>query len=59
MSGERRLSPQGGHKPPRPPFRLSELNFGLIAMVLLATLAIAVTLMFPELNFEPADLLSP
>jgi hypothetical protein len=33
------------------------MNFGLIAMVLLATLAIIVTLMFPEIQLQPADLL--
>jgi hypothetical protein len=57
MSGERRLSREGDRKPSFPAFRLSEMNFGLIAMVLLATLAIIVTLMFPEIQLQPADLL--
>jgi hypothetical protein len=52
MSGERRLSREGDHKPSILPFRLSEMNFGLIAMVLLATLAIIVTLMFPEIQLQ-------
>jgi hypothetical protein len=34
-----------------------EMNFGLIAMVLLATLAIIVTLMFPEIQLQPAEFL--
>jgi hypothetical protein len=36
----RRLSHEGDRKPSILPFRLSKMNFGLIAMVLLATLAI-------------------
>lgn len=58
MSGERRLSRQWSHKLPLSLFRLSELNFGVIAMVLLAALAITVML-FPEIQFEPATFLSP
>jgi hypothetical protein len=57
MSGERRLSREGDCKPSFPAFRLSEMNFGLIAMLLLATLAIIVTLMFPEIQLQPSDLL--
>jgi hypothetical protein len=57
MSGERRLSHEGDRKPSSPAFRPSEMNFGLIAMLLLATLAIIVTLMFPEIQLQPADLL--
>jgi hypothetical protein len=57
MSGERRLSREGDRKLSILPFRLSEMNFGLIAMVLLATLAIIVTLMFPEIQLQPAEFL--
>jgi hypothetical protein len=57
MSGERRLSREGDRKPSILPFRLSEMNFGLIAMVLLATLAIIFTLMFPEIQLQPAEFL--
>jgi hypothetical protein len=52
MSGERRLSREGDRKPSILPIRLSEMNFGLIPMVLLATLAIVVTLMFPEIQLQ-------
>ncbi len=55
MSGERRVSREGDRKPSFPSFRPSELNFGLIAMVLLATFAVIVTLMFPEIQLQPAD----
>jgi hypothetical protein len=57
MSGERRLSREGDRKPSIPGFRPSEMNFGLIAMVLLATLAIIVTLMFPEIQLQTVDFL--
>jgi hypothetical protein len=53
MSGERRLSREGDRKPSILAFRLSEMRFGLIAMVLLVMLAIIISLMFPEL--QPAD----
>jgi hypothetical protein len=33
----------------------SELNFGVIGLVLLATLAIAVALMFPEAQLAPVE----
>jgi hypothetical protein len=55
MSGERRLSREGDCKPSILPFRLSEMNFGLIAMVPLATLAIIVTLMFPEIQLQQLE----
>jgi hypothetical protein len=48
MSGPHRLSRDGFRKPSVPSLRRSALNFGLIAMVLLAALAIIVTVMFPE-----------
>jgi hypothetical protein len=35
----------------------SELNFGVIALVLLATLAIAVALMFPDAQVATTDFL--
>jgi hypothetical protein len=57
MSGEHRLSREGDRKRSIPSFRLSELNFGMIAMVLLATLAIIVTVMFPEVQLQPAEFL--
>jgi hypothetical protein len=57
MSGGRRLSREGDRKPSILPFRLSKMNFGLIAMLLLATLAIIVTLMFPEIQLQPAEFL--
>ena len=49
MSGQRRLSREGTRK-----FSTwrSDLNFGLIAMVLLSTTAIVVTWKFPELALQ-------
>jgi hypothetical protein len=48
MSGLHRLSRDAFRKPSTPSLQWSALNFGLIAMVLLATLAIIVTVMFPD-----------
>jgi hypothetical protein len=57
MSGARRLSREWDHEPSFLSFPwLSKLNFGVIAMVLLATLAIVVTLMFPEVQLQPVDM---
>jgi hypothetical protein len=57
MSGARRLSREWDHDPSFLSLRWpSELNFGVIAMALLATLAIVVTLMFPEVQLQPVDL---
>ena len=47
MSGLHRLSREALRKP-SVSLRRFDLNFGLIAMVLLATLAIVVTVMFPD-----------
>jgi hypothetical protein len=55
MSGPHRLSRDGLRKPSVPSLRRSVLNFGLIAMVLLATLAIVVTVMFPEAVLSPGE----
>jgi hypothetical protein len=55
MSGQRRLSREGKR---RLPLLASEWNFGLIAMVLLATLAIIVTLKFPEIQLQPPEFLA-
>ena len=49
MSGERRLSREGNREPR---IRTSDLNFGLIAMVLLTAIAIIVTLKFPEIQLK-------
>jgi hypothetical protein len=49
MSGQHRLSREG-NRAPSPV--VSNLNFGLIAMVLLATLAITATLMFPDVQLQ-------
>jgi hypothetical protein len=54
MSGQRRLFRKGNRSPSLP---TSGLNFGLIAMVLLMALAIIATLMFPDLQLQPAELL--
>jgi hypothetical protein len=48
MSGLHRLSRDGFRKPSVLWLRWSALNFGWIAIVLLATLAIVVTVMFPD-----------
>jgi hypothetical protein len=55
MSGPHRLSRDGFRKPSVPWLRRSTLNFGLIAMVLLAMLAIVVTVMFPEAVLSPGE----
>jgi tryptophan-rich sensory protein len=55
MSGQRRLLRKGNRKPSLLAF---ELNFGLIAMVLLAALAITATLMFPDIPVQPAEFLA-
>jgi hypothetical protein len=63
MSGLHRLSRDAVVKPSVPSLRWSALNFGLIAMVLLATLAIVVTVMFPDATLPaleyPGIALSP
>jgi hypothetical protein len=52
MSGQRRLFREGN----RAPFLLaSELNFGVVAFVLLAAIAIVLTLMFPEIQLQPPE----
>jgi hypothetical protein len=55
MSGPHRLTRDGFRKPSVPSLRRSALNFGLIAMVLLATLAIVVTVMFPEATLPAGE----
>jgi hypothetical protein len=55
MSGQRRLFREGTRKPP---LLASELNFGLIAIVFLAAVAILATLMFPETLLQSAELLA-
>ena len=49
MSGQRRLFREGNRAPS---LLASKLNFGVIAMVLLATLAITATLMFPDVQLQ-------
>jgi hypothetical protein len=49
MSGERRLLREGNRKLAT---RSSDLNFGLIAMVLLTVAAILVTWNFPEIQLQ-------
>jgi hypothetical protein len=57
MSGAHRLSLEWNRQPSFPSLRWqSELNFGVIALALLATLAVVVTLMFPEIQLQPVDL---
>ena len=48
MSGLHRLSAEALRKSSVRSIRCVDLNFGLIAMLLLATLAIVVTVMFPD-----------
>jgi hypothetical protein len=55
MSGQRRLFREGNRAPS---LLASRWNFGMIAMVLLATLAIIVTLKFPEIQLQPAEFLA-
>jgi hypothetical protein len=55
MSGERRLLREGkGNRALS--ILASRLNFGAIAFVLLAAIAIALTLMFPEIQLQPPEL---
>jgi hypothetical protein len=55
MSGQRRLFREGNRAPS---LVVSNLNFGLIAMVLLTVLAITATLMFPDIQLQPAEFLA-
>jgi hypothetical protein len=48
MSGEHRLSPEGYSKPSLSAFRP-------FALLVLAALAIIVTLMFPEIQLQPTE----
>jgi hypothetical protein len=54
MSGERRLSRDENRGPS---VRVSDLNFGLIAMILLTVVAIIIALKFPEVQLQ--DLAGP
>jgi TRAP-type mannitol/chloroaromatic compound transport system permease large subunit len=54
MSGEPRLLREGNRAPS---FLTSRLNFGAVAFVLLAVIAIVLTLMFPEIQLQPPELL--
>jgi hypothetical protein len=54
MSGDRRLLREGNCAPS---ILASRLNFGAVAFVLLAAIAIALTLMFPEIQLQPPELL--
>ena len=54
MSGKDRLSKEL-HRQQLSPRRIPQLNFGLIAMLVLAALAITGALMFPDLT-PPPDL---
>jgi hypothetical protein len=54
MSGERRLLREENRAPS---ILASSLNFGAVAFVLLAAIAIALTLMFPEIQLQPQELL--
>jgi hypothetical protein len=54
MSGERRLLREGNRAPS---ILASGLNFGAVAFVLLAAIAIILTLMFPEIQLQPPELL--
>jgi hypothetical protein len=49
MSGQRRLSREGNSKLSN---RSSDLNFGLIAIVLLTAAAVVVTWNFPEIQLQ-------
>jgi hypothetical protein len=57
MSVEHRLSAEGYRKSSLSALRLSEMNFGLIAVLVLMALAIIVTLMFPEFQLQSAEFL--
>jgi hypothetical protein len=57
MSGAHHLSLKWDRDPSFLSLRwASELNFGVITLALLATLAVVVTLMFPEIQLQPVDL---
>jgi hypothetical protein len=53
MSGERRLFHEGDRAPS---IVAARLNFGVVAFVLLAAIAIFLTLMFPEIQLQPPAL---
>jgi hypothetical protein len=53
MSGEHRLLREGNRAPP---ILASKLNFGVVAFVLLGSIAIVLTLMFPEIQLQPPEL---
>ena len=55
MSGQRRLSREGNRAPPL--LASNKLNIGAVAFVLLAAIAIVFTLMFPEIQLQPPELL--
>jgi hypothetical protein len=55
MSGKDRLFYER-HRQQLSPRRVPQLNFGLIAMLMLAALAMAMAVMFPDLR--PTDLFS-
>jgi hypothetical protein len=60
MASLRLLSLEGGCESSFEPllmWRASELNFGVVALVLLATLTIAVALMFPDAQVATTDFL--
>jgi hypothetical protein len=57
MSVEHRLSAEGYRKPSLSALRLSAMNFGLIAVLVLMALAIILTLMFPEFQLQSAEFL--
>jgi hypothetical protein len=58
MSGQSRLSRETERRPSSR--RTPQWNFGLVAFVLLATLAIAAALMFPNVqSAPPAFLIGP
>ena len=54
MSGQRRLFREGNRAPQ---LLASKLDFGVVAFVLLAAIAIVLTLMFPEIQLQPPELL--
>jgi hypothetical protein len=54
MSGQRRLFREANRAPP---LLASKLDFGVVAFVLLAAIAIVLTLMFPEIQLQPPELL--
>ena len=49
MSGQRRLIREGNRAPQ---LLASNLDFGVVAFVLLAAIAIVLTLMFPEIQLQ-------